>query len=71
MSGWCLLEHTPSTALAARYGVHRVTVTRWLGAARSKLARRTGRMLHDRLGPRARMALSQVDITLGDLRAER
>ena len=58
----CLVEQVSSAELAARHGVHRVTVTRWLGAARSKLARRTGRMLRDRLGPRARVALGQVDM---------
>ena len=59
-----VLDGESSVEIAERYGVHRVTVARWLAAAREKLARRTGRMLRDRLGPSARVALSRVDITL-------
>jgi RNA polymerase sigma-70 factor (ECF subfamily) len=59
-----VLDGESSVQIAGRYGVHRVTVARWLAAAREKLARRTGRMLRDRLGPLARVALSRVDITL-------
>ncbi len=59
-----VLDGESSVEIAARYGVHRVTVARWLAATRDKLARRTGRMLRDRLGPSARVALSRVDITL-------
>jgi RNA polymerase sigma-70 factor, ECF subfamily len=59
-----VLDGESSIDIAARYGVHRVTVARWLASAREKLARRTTRMLRDRLGPGARVALSRVDITL-------
>jgi RNA polymerase sigma-70 factor (ECF subfamily) len=60
-----VLDGESSVEIASRYGVHRVTVARWIAGAREKLARRTGRMLRDRLGPLARVALSRVDITLG------
>jgi RNA polymerase sigma-70 factor (ECF subfamily) len=60
-----VLDGESSVDIAARYGVHRVTVARWLASARETLARRTGRMLRDRLGPHARVALSRIDITLG------
>jgi RNA polymerase sigma-70 factor (ECF subfamily) len=59
-----VLDGESSVEIAARYRVHRVTVARWLATAREKLARRTGRMLRDRLGPLAHVALSRIDITL-------
>ena len=59
-----VLEGASSNELAARYGVHRVTIARWLAAARETLRRRTERMLRDRACTFERLALSQLDVSL-------
>lgn len=59
-----VLEGASSSELATRYGVHRVTVARWLAAARETLRRRTHRMLRDRACTFERLALSQLDVSL-------
>jgi RNA polymerase sigma-70 factor (ECF subfamily) len=62
-----VVESVPTPDIAERYGVHRVTVARWIGTARAKLARRTGRAFRDRFGPREPVAVDQLDITLSSI----
>ena len=60
--------------VALAYGVHRVSVSRWLGDAREQLHTRTRAILRDRLSLSAtemasvaRLCLSQIDVSLDRL----
>jgi RNA polymerase sigma-70 factor (ECF subfamily) len=60
--------------VALAYGVHRVSVSRWLGDAREQLHGRTRAILRDRLSLSAtemasvaRLCLSQIDVSLDRL----
>lgn len=62
---------------ALAYGVHRVTVSRWLADARAHLHSRTRALLRERLSLSAtelasvaRLCLSQIDVSLDRLLAE-
>ena len=62
-----VVDGVPTPEIARRLGVHRVTVARWLAAARTKLARRTARIYRDHFGARANVALGDVDLALSTL----
>ncbi|AKV02888.1 putative DNA-binding regulatory protein [Labilithrix luteola] len=60
--------------VATVYGVHRVSVSRWLGQIREQLHSRTRELLRERLGLAtsevasvARLCLSQIDVSLSRL----
>ncbi|APR76139.1 putative DNA-binding regulatory protein [Minicystis rosea] len=60
--------------VASMYGVHRVSVSRWLGQTRKDLLDRTRERLRDRLGlgeselrSLTRLCLSQIDVSLDRL----
>ena len=65
-----LVDHLTLDQLAARYGVHRRSVARWLASAREDVARRTRERLTERLGgdqsdeQLQQLVHSQLDLSL-------
>ena len=68
------VEGMPLDQVSAMYGVHRVSVSRWLGTARTELHDRTRRLLAERLSldpselaSVQRLCLSAIDVSLARL----
>ncbi|HKE18329.1 MAG TPA: sigma-70 family RNA polymerase sigma factor [Kofleriaceae bacterium] len=61
-----MVEGVEVEAIATMYGVHRTTVTRWIGACRERLLDETRRILRDDFG----LALAEIDSLAGLVRSQ-
>lgn len=61
-----MVEGIEVEAIATMYGVHRTTVTRWIGACRDRLLVETRRFLRDDFG----LAIAEIDSLAGLVRSQ-
>jgi RNA polymerase sigma-70 factor (ECF subfamily) len=61
-----MVEGMEVEAIATMYGVHRTTVTRWIGACRDRLLVETRRILRDDFG----LAITEIDSVAGLVRSQ-
>jgi RNA polymerase sigma-70 factor, ECF subfamily len=61
-----LVEGMEVEAIATMYGVHRTTVTRWIGACQDRLLVETRRLLRDDFG----LAIAEIDSLAGLVRSQ-
>jgi RNA polymerase sigma-70 factor, ECF subfamily len=61
-----MVEGMEVEAIATMYGVHRTTVTRWIGACRDQLLAETRRILRDEVG----LTIAEIDSLAGLVRSQ-